>query len=186
MKLILTILALSIITVSCNNTKKENGDEANPTPESTSSTSSLPDFSLSECILNAIYHLDDTEINSYDSIATQYFHEVIGFQDSAAVAMELEMNATKSILLNDTNAILPPLTLDSLKYRVTELKQELSRYDKGVIGFVFVHTYRMASDTASAIILMNMNCSKSEAIPVKTIKDVNPEDYSTKIQQIEN
>ena len=75
--------------------------------------------------------------------------------------------------------------LDSIITKAHNLKYELVRYEKQPIGFVFVHTFLNKKDTMSAIILANSDLSKSEAIRIRTITDIEPNYFKQKIRNIE-
>jgi len=145
----------------------------------------LPDVSLNECIHNALYYLGNTEINTYDSIDTHYFHEVLGYKDKKAVEMEKRVQILKHSIIIDTLNNLGTAEREEIELDLENLRHDLYSFEKEVIGFVFIHTYSIKLDTLSAIIIMTKNCSSAQAIPVNAIKDIDPSHYAYKIQQIE-
>lgn len=146
----------------------------------------LPKVPLSECIQNALYYLDNTEINTYDSIDTHYFHEVLGYKNERALEMEKRMQTLKHSIMIDTANNLGTVQREEIELEIENVRYELYSYEKAVIGYVFIHTYSIKEDTLSAIIVMTKNCSSSEAIPVNAIKDIDPSDFSYQVQQIES
>lgn len=180
-----TILFLLFLT-SCSDKeeKRESLTQEQSTDKKNKKTNY--DVSLTDCIHNALYYLDNTDINHYDSIDTHYFHEVLGYTNKDALKMEKDIQLMKQTILLDTLNNLSRITKDEYQLEIDELRQELFSYEKEIIGFVFIHTYTINQDTLSAIIVMNKNCSSSQAIPVNAIKDIDPSDYSYRVETIEN
>ena len=187
MKLFFPIL-LIVVTIfqsSCQSkSKKHNTSDANVELVKIQEidVSTLP---LEECIKRGIYYLNEVDVATYDSISTQYFHQVIDYTDTVAIEMDLELEKLKYILEVDGSSNYTNEELDSIITKAHNLKYELVRYEKQPIGFVFVHTFLNKKDTMSAIILANSDLSKSEAIRIRTITDIEPNYFKQKIRNIE-
>lgn len=186
MKQLITLapLVLSIFICSCNSSTNADNEEVIAMEDSEKKNESGIGFSTSECIRNAIYYLETTDMQTYDSLDTRYFNEIMGYRKSSAIELEDKIISIKENIANDTMNDIPAPIRDEMNLQIDSLKIELDYYKKEVIGYVFVHTYTSLSDTLSAIIVMNKNCSSTQAIPVSTVSSVNPNDYSYRIQQI--
>jgi predicted RNA binding protein with dsRBD fold (UPF0201 family) len=145
----------------------------------------VDDIPLEECIKKAIYYINEVDVSTYDSISTQYFHQVIDYTDSLAIETEKELEKLTYILEVDGTQNYSNEQLDSVITKTHLLKAELSHFKKSVIGYVFVHTFLNKQDTMSAIIISNADRSKSEAIKIKTITDIEPNYFKQKIRNIE-
>jgi hypothetical protein len=145
-----------------------------------------PDFELiNNCLRTTLSYKLQIEPRDYDSIATYYFHEIRDYADRSIRSK----NRTLKVLqanLRDSLPILEESRSKSLEGQIDILQQEINSFSKEVIGFVFVHTFRIKEkDTMSAIYVMDQNCGFKELIKVKAISDPNPEDYIESIRAIE-
>jgi len=188
LRLIFYTVILLLPVVSCSEKEQNINEEivAQNVKTGNPIEGSVPKVPLNECIQNALYYLDNTEINSYDSIDTHYFHEVLGYKNQKALDMEKRLQMLKHSIMIDTSNNLGTAQREEIENDIENLRYELYSHEKEVIGFVFIHTYSIKQDTLSAIIVMTKNCSSSQAIPVNAIKDIDPSDYSYKVQQIES
>jgi len=183
----LTLSTLAIIT-SCGS-KQEQEQNSSVKKEVITKTKNEVDISkipLEECVKRGIYYLNEVDVSTYDSISTQYFHQVIDYTDSIAIVTEKELEKLKYILDVDGTQFYSNEELDSIILKTHELKSELGKYQKTPIGYVFVHTFLNKQDTMSAIIIANSDLSKSEAIRIKTITEIDPSYFKQKIRNIEN
>lgn len=140
---------------------------------------------LEDCIKKGIYYLNEIDVSTYQKINTQYFHQVIDYTDTIAQEIEKEYEKLSYILEVDGSYLYSNIQLDSIINKANVLKKELLKYEKSVVGFVFLHTFLNKQDTISAIIIANADCSKSEAIKVKTLTEIEPNYYKQKIRSIE-
>lgn len=141
------------------------------------------EFSLKECMNNILYYNLQIDLNNYDSLSTYFFHEILDYVDSVAIA---KYDTLKTIRwdLQENGGL---MTLDKkkeLELEIDHLKQELSSFKQVVNGYVFVHTFRSKTDTLSMIFVMDTECGYSSAIPIKTIYDPDPDKYSSQVRQI--
>ncbi len=143
------------------------------------------DIPLVECIKKAIYYINEVDVSTYDSISTQYFHQVIDYTDSIAIETEKELEKLTYILEVDGTQYYNNEQLDSIITKANQMKSELAHFKKSVTGYVFVHTFLNKQDTMSAIIIANADRSKSEAIKIKTITEIEPNYFKQKIRNIE-
>ena len=178
------IVTLAFAVVGCKSTNDSTEKEENKEKIQQENTSLNLGFSISECIQHALYYMENTDIQSYDSLDTRYFHEIMGYRLQDAKDLENKILSIKQNISADTLGNIPSFMKDEMQLQIDSLRNQLNYYDKEVIGYVFVHTYTSDSDTLSAIILMNTNCSSSHAIPIKTITDINPDDYVYRVNQI--
>lgn len=180
-------LILLFLAVSCSEKQQRIEEEIVPKSDKNDKPLNhyLPDVPLNECIHNALYYLESTEINTYDSIDTQYFHEVLGYKNKNAVEMEKRLQMLKQSIITDTTNSLDAAEREEIEIDIENLRHDLYSFEKEVIGFVFIHTYSIKLDTLSAIIIMTKNCSSSQAVPVNAIKDIDPSNFAYQIQQIE-
>ena len=125
------------------------------------------------------------DVSTYDSINTQYFHQVIDYTDTIAIETEKELEKLNYILEVDGTQHYSNIQLDSIIQKAHKLKVDLTYFEKTVIGYVFVHTFLNKQDTMSAIIITNADCSKSEAIEIKTVTEIEPSYFKQKIRNIE-
>ena len=83
LRLIFHTVTLMLLAVNCS--EKQQHPEEEIVPQIDKKDKPLnnysPDITLNQCIHNALYYLESTEINTYDSIDTQYFHEVLGYKN---------------------------------------------------------------------------------------------------------
>ena len=189
MKLHLIFYTFILLLLAVNCSEKQQHIEEETVPQKVKGDKPLnnyaPDVPLNECIHNALYYLENTEINTYDSIDTHYFHEVLGYKNKKAVEMEKRVKMLKNLIMIDTLSNIGKAERKEIELDLENLRNNLYSIEKEVIGFVFIHTYSIKLDTLSAIIIMTKNCSNSQAIPVNAIKDIDPSQFSYQIQQIE-
>lgn len=187
-KVIYIVLASALVT-GCNNKSTEKTGGSNPDHTIDSTLSNLDkkvhvdDFSLVEPIKKIIYYMNEIDINTYDSINTQYFHEIVDYTDSAAILLENQINYLETVIAADT---ITDIEKKEAKLEITYLNLELVKYTKSVTGYVFVHTFTNKNDTLSAIIITNADMSKGEAFPINTITEIEPHHYKIKVRQIES
>tara|TARA_B110000285_G_C14805863_1_gene459653 strand:+ start:90 stop:635 length:546 start_codon:yes stop_codon:yes gene_type:complete len=177
------MLILLLLSVNCSE-KKQHIEQEIVHQSDKPLNNYLPDVPLNECIHSALYYLESTEINTYDSIDTQYFHEVLGYKNKKAVEMEKRVQILKHSIIIDTIHNLDAADREEIELDIENLRHDLYSFEKEVIGFVFIHTYSIKLDTLSAIIIMTKDCSNSQAIPVNAIKDIEPSNFAYQIQQI--
>lgn len=179
------LLILLLFLSSCKDTNSDISNE--PIDKEIKVQSKLSvNFSIGDCIHNALYYLDNTDIKTYDSLDTRYFHEILGYASKEAIGMEEKIISLKQNISLDTNNMISSIIKDEMQLQIDSLRNELNYYDKEVIGYVFVHTYTSHNDTLSAIIVMNKDCASSHAIPVKTINNINPDDYVYRVTQVDD
>lgn len=142
----------------------------------------VEDFALVEPIKKIIYYLSEVDITTYDSITTQYFHAVMDYKDSNAIHLEHQLNYYESIIHSSETSEEDKLASQE---EATKINQQLWKYNKEVIGYVFVHTFMNKGDTMSAIILTNSSLTKGQAIPIKKITEIEPDQFTSSIRKIE-
>lgn len=182
------ILLFSIVLFSyCDTKNKEVHEEKNKTEVNPVENLeiNISEEQLEECINKGIYYLNEVDVSTYKKINTQYFHQVIDYIDTTAQEIEKEFEKLNYILEVDGSHLYSNEQLDSIIFKANTLKKELIKFEKSVVGFVFLHTFLNKQDTISAIIIANADCSKSEAIKVITLTDIEPNYYKQKIRNIE-
>ncbi|MFN3916631.1 MAG: hypothetical protein ACK4K0_02715 [Flavobacteriales bacterium] len=132
----------------------------------------LPEHVLiNDCIKQAIYF--EYKNQNYDSVDTKYFQLLEDYSNEDAIEL--------STLLKYYNKQLPTLSdsteLKNIIYKCDSIKQELSRYSKELVGYVFVHSFQINKKLNSAIFLIDKACRWSEMIPVKAISKFDSEDF---------
>lgn len=140
-----------------------------------------------ECIDKVLYYKLEATSENYDSISISYFNEVMDYEDSLALAIQDEMwilEGMRFSYLSDYEIEGNQERADSLNIVIDKLKKELKAYRKTVVGYVFVHTFTIEQDTMSMIFLMDKNCSQSDAIPIKTVEELDPDDFRTDIADL--
>ncbi len=180
--LLITIVFLNSCESKTNNVTKDKSEKVNTEDVL---EIDIPEEQLEECIKKGIYYINEVEVSTYKKINTQYFHQVIDYIDTTAQEIEREFEKLNYILEVDGSHLYSNEQLDSIITKANELKKELLKYEKSVVGFVFLHTFLNKQDTISAIIIANADCSKSEAIKVKTLTEIEPNYYKQKIRNIE-
>lgn len=136
---------------------------------------------IKNCMNNILYYDLNIDLNQYDSIGTYYFHEIMDYQEDEAIQLFDQIQAVKEKLKkaeSDDQRL-------ALEQRKDSLRMELSRYKSEVTGHVFVHTFLNKGDTLSMIFIMDNDCNYSEAVPVNTIYDPDPDDFTRKVRKIE-
>ncbi len=178
-------LALVLSFISCKNTgdhSVDGSDEGTDISGHPTHDDSVNDFALVEPIKKAIYYMDEVDVSTYDSIATQYFHEVLDYTDSAAIKLETKISKLQDYVTSDAaTSMEKQVAMDE----ISKLSLELIKYEKSVTGYVFVHTFLNKGDTLSAIIITNAEMTKGEAFPVQKVNDVEPTTYTDNIRKIE-
>lgn len=142
----------------------------------------VEDLALIEPIKKIIYYLNDVDITTYDSITTQYFHAVVDYTDTIAINLKQDQDFFQAVVDSDT---VSNQELDFYYEKLIATNSQLAKYNKEVIGYVFVHTFMNKGDTMSAIILTNASMTKGQAIPVKKITDIEPDLFTSSIRKIE-
>ncbi|WP_258542455.1 hypothetical protein [Parvicella tangerina] len=176
-------LLFAISVISCGKSKNsKDPDNETLTEGSSHAHSSVKEFALVEPIKKAIYYMNEVDIATYDSIATQYFHEVLDYTDSAAISIELKIHQLENVIVSDTSS---EVEKKSAADKISELSLDLIKYEKSVTGYVFVHTFLNKGDTLSAIIITNADMTKGSAIPVSKVSDIEPSAFADDIRKIE-
>lgn len=177
---------LFFLIASCSNSNNNhNHHTTDPNAKDTVSGGnkiSVNDFALEEPVKKIIYYMSEVDITTYDSIATQYFHEVLDYEDTAAIALETKISKLQSIVDSDS---LSTFEKQVASDKITSLTLSLNQYKKVITGYVFVHTFLNKGDTLSAIIVTNADMSKGEAYPIHAVKDVEPTAYTNNVRKIE-
>jgi len=180
----LTVLIIISFFYSCSSKKKDDKKVRNDTNISQSDVENKSNkekikVSLTECTKNAVYYLDEVDITTYDSVTTQYFHEVMDYTTEEALELQKEIESLKSFMESNVEN-----ENDSIVELYYKKKTGLSKFKKEITGYVYVHTFLNNSDTLSALILANANCTKATAIKVRTISDIDPSLYASQIRKI--
>jgi hypothetical protein len=131
---------------------------------------------IGECMRKTL-HYHTVDMHSYDSLATQYFHEIKDYTGSKAKKLYKRILNKKHLVNSDSIRLNNPDEVHLLQYQIDSLQHLISKFEKEVVGYVFVHTFQSEQDTLSMIIVMDNKCDMSEAIPIKAIKDIDPDDY---------
>jgi len=98
--LLLKLPFISLILLGCNDTSSNNSQqEITEKVINNSTIKSEIDFSIADCIKNALYFLDDTDIKSYDSLNTQYFNRAT--HDKREYVISITKNGLKLLLQID-------------------------------------------------------------------------------------
>ena len=142
--------------------------------------------SISNCLTTTLSYKLQIEPRDYDSIATYYFHEIRDYIDIKIRKKNQRLRRLKE-WYKDSSMVTPEIRLKEIEKEIDVLQQDVNRYYREVIGYVFVHSFRIKEkDTMSAIFVMDQNCSFKELIKVKVITDPNPDDYIESIRSIEH
>jgi hypothetical protein len=193
MKKTTTILLLSALTLglinSCDTTpaaEEDNTITTEPVIEDELSNFPVENLgaipSLLNCTKKALYDIKDIDISTYDSISSQYFQEVLDYEDVEAKFIENEISKLEYNLNSDAIEFYSDVQVDSIINRLNQLKTDILSYDKILSGYVYVHTFANKKDTMSAIIITNRDGSDAEAIQVKTVNELNPDNYRSRIR----
>lgn len=181
-------LILCMCIMSCGSPEKENPKTKvqEEEPEDINLAYKGPDFEMiNNCLRTTLSYKLQIEPRDYDSIATYYFHEIRDYSDKQIRHKNRSLRILQ-VNLRDSLTLLKEDRAKSLEAQIDIIQQEINSYTKEVIGFVFVHTFRIKEkDTMSAIYVMDQNCGFKELIKVKAISDPNPEDYIESIRSIE-
>jgi hypothetical protein len=131
-----------------------------------------------DCMLNAIYYKLKVNREDLDTIKTHYFKTIIDYEELEVRAMHERLQRLREILKD--SAFVKGFRADRYEKEMDSLVQEVNRYDKTVVGFVLVHTFyvKPVKDTQTMIFVLDKNCGYKDAIKVKSIKNINPEDYA--------
>lgn len=173
-------MLLGIVLFGCVSTEKND--------EPTDSNTSEIILTKAECINKVLYYKLETTSLEYDSISTEYFSEVKDYTDTVALKLQnevWELEALRSSYLISDTAVNSQEKADSLTLVIEEHRQDLKFYQKSTVGYVFVHTFSIKSDTMSMIFLMDKACLHSDAIPIKTVSDIDPDDFRANIQDLD-
>lgn len=162
--------------------------------ESSSSTGSPEDIkppkevdyeAINNCLHSTLSYKMQLEPKDYDSIATYYFHEIRDYEDKEIRKKNQHLQRLKQ-WYKDSASIAPATRAKEIEKEIDVLQQEVNRYFREIIGYVFVHSFvAKQKDTISAIFVMDYKCSYKELIKVKVITDPNPDDYIETIRSIE-
>lgn len=140
-------------------------------------------FDIRNCMDNILYYDLEIDLEEYDSLGTYFFHEILDYSEAIAITHYDELKQLKW-RLKENQTLINEDEKKSLENKIDSLQQLLSGYKQVVSGYVFVHTFKNSSDTLSMIFVMDTACGFSEAIPIKTIYDPDPDKYSSQIRQI--
>ena len=180
------IIGISAVLFSCKNSGKPNNQgHNNDNPDTTHSGPqeiTVNDFAIVEPVKKFIYYMSEVDIATYDSISTQYFHEVMDYTDTAAISIETKITELEMTIAADTTTEFEKQVAAD---EISELSLELIKYEKDVTGYVFVHTFLNKGDTISAIIITNADMSKGEAIKVTTPNDIEPTAFTGNVRKID-
>jgi AICAR transformylase/IMP cyclohydrolase PurH len=138
--------------------------------------------SLLNCTKKALYDIKDIDIATYDSVSSQYFQEVLDYEDIEAKFIENEISKLEYNLNSDAAKFYSDNQMDSIVNRLNQLKTDILSYDKILSGYVYVHTFTNKGDTLSAIIITNSDGSDAEAIQIKTVNQLDPDNYRSIIR----
>lgn len=178
------VLALSVV-VSCGNNKEKALSLEKKNHHSTEST--LPDSLKSyvmkknevfDCMMNAIYYKLKVTSEDLDTIKTHYFHNIVDYQDLSVRVMSERLLRLREI--SKDSAHIKGFVPHRYDKEIDSLIQEVNRYEKGIVGFVLVHTFfiKAEKDTQTMIFVLDKNCGYKDAIKIKSISNLNPEDYA--------
>jgi hypothetical protein len=137
---------------------------------------------LLNCTKKALYDIKDIDIATYDSVSSQYFQEVLDYEDIEAKFIENEISKLEYNLNSDAVKFYSDNQMDSIVNRLNQLKTDILSYDKILSGYVYVHTFTNKGDTLSAIIITNSDGSDAEAIQIKTVNQLDPDNYRSIIR----
>jgi len=145
-----------------------------------------PDYEfINNCLRTTLSYKLQVEPRDYDSIATYYFHEIRDYEDKEIRLKNQKLKRLKNNL-KDSLSLMSEDRRNAIEGEIDVLQQEVNAHFKDVIGYVFVHSFRIKEkDTMSAIYVMDNKCGFKEFIRVKVISDPNPEDYIESIRSIE-
>lgn len=180
------ILCVVLISCGSGNKAEHKAKVTEEEPQDINLNYKGPDFEMiNNCLRTTLSYKLQIEPRDYDSIATYYFHEIRDYEDKS-VRSKSQSLKTLQANLRDSMTILSSARSKELEGKIDILQQEINSYNKEVIGYVFVHTFRIKEkDTMSAIYVMDQKCGFKELIKVKAISDPNPEDYIESIRSIE-
>jgi hypothetical protein len=140
---------------------------------------------INNCLRTTLSYKLQVEPRDYDSIATYYFHEIRDYTDPEVRERYRKLKRLKENM-RDSLTLLSDARSKKLEGEIDILQQDINAYHKEVIGYLFVHSFRIKEkDTLSAIFVMDQNCGYKELIKVKVISDPDPEDYIESIRSIE-
>lgn len=179
MKGIIGGIVIGIFLTGCLN-------EGDVNKKTTGDTDQAP-VDYTECVKKAIYYKLKTDETEYDSISTSYFKEIEDYTDSSTIKMQ-EALWEKETLFNQfwsTNSDSDSSNMHIvLENEIDSLKKELKSIEKEIVGYVFVHTFSIGKDTSSMIFIIDDRCEKWDAIPIKTIKDIEPNSFVKNIRAL--
>jgi hypothetical protein len=163
---IITGLGVLILQAACTQSSTK------PDAEKTSPNNDLPTHVLiNDCIKQAVYF--EYKSQQYDSLDTQYFQVLEDYNDEDAIELSSLLKFYNKQLITISDSV----QLKNTIFKCDSLKQELSRYSKELVGYVFVHTFKVDEKLSSAIFLIDKSCRWSEIIPVRAISELDSEDF---------
>jgi hypothetical protein len=182
-----SVVSWSGMLISCR-PSNANGDEAKVVKEVgkeaivKTCTFNHCEINFSYCISKALYVWDEVDLNTYDSIGSYYFEEVKDYMDEEAFVVIQNIKSIEEELL--TIPAKHKKKIESLNEELSRLKLALSKFEKEVTGYLFIHTFVNKSDTLSAIIIINEDGTNAQAVPVKTINDVKVDAYAADVKKL--
>lgn len=184
--LCVVFLSMSFIN-SCGSKKNENtsseiSKNKTVSTENKKCTFDHCEIDFVECIKKALYVINDVDLTTYDSVASFYFEEVLDYVDENAVYIYNEIKSTEQELASTASK--HKVKIDSLQFRLKDLKTNLMTFEKERTGFVFIHTFLNKKDTMSAIIMINEDGTNSEAVIVKTVMPVDVDVYASDVKKL--
>jgi hypothetical protein len=140
------------------------------------------EIDFKDCIGKALYVWDEVDLTTYDSIGSYYFEEVKDFVDEEAFFIIQKIKSIEEEIAVTSSKKKDKIT--QLNDELAELKLALSKFEKEVTGYLFIHTFVNKSDTLSAIIIVNEDGTNSQAVPVKTITTVEVDAYTEEVKKL--
>ncbi|MFI5204937.1 MAG: hypothetical protein ACHQF2_10615 [Flavobacteriales bacterium] len=177
------MMALSMLA-SCGNGKEKalSLEKKNRDSSETEVPDSLRNYIMNrsevyDCMLNAIYYKLKVTREDLDTIKTHYFHNIVDYQDLEVRVMSERLQRLREIMKD--SAKVKSFIPQRYEKEMDSLVQEVNRYEKSVVGFVLVHTFFIKADrdTQTMIFVLDKNCGYKDAIKIKSISNLNPEDY---------
>jgi hypothetical protein len=140
------------------------------------------EINFNYCISKALYVWDEVDLNTYDSIGSYYFEEVKDYvDDEAFMIIQYIKNIEEELSVTPSKH---KSKIEGLHEELAQLKLELSKFEKEVTGYLFIHTFVNKSDTLSAIIIVNEDGTNSQAVPVKTITTIEVNAYADDVKKL--
>lgn len=176
---ILTINILSflfsILLISCGRSETDGKGQHKKDPVK------IKKVAVGECIKHIIYKRHGSDIEKYDSLWTEYFHELEEYTDDEARIMRRQLDSLKRITVFQGET-------EKLMFSIDSLKAELNNYKKEVVGYAFAHMFYDGKDTVTAIFVMDTLCGFGEMTLVKDPLDLKGDpidntEYSEKVKK---